>query len=102
MLLFVGLVLGKVNSMNIEFLAETFRLNNVYSSLTNQYRYLLSLFIKQQALQSKSLADIDPADSQQHRQLKSIDLGGRCEAQLLRQPLADKENQFRDRMCGHF
>ena len=68
----------------------------MYSSLTNQYRYLLSLFIKQEVLQSKSLADIDPADSQQHRQLESIiDLGGCCEAQLLRQPLADKEVQFR-------
>jgi len=95
MLLFVGYVLGKVNSMNIEFQAENFRLHKVYSSLTNQYRSLLSLFIKQEVLQSKSLADIDPADSQQHRQLESIDLGGRCEAQLLRQPLADKEVQFR-------
>ena len=93
MLLFVGYALGKVTGMNIEFQAETFRLHKVYSSLTNQYRYLLSLFIKQEVIQSKSLADIDPADSQQHRQLKSIDLGGRREAQLLRQPLADNRER---------
>lgn len=72
-LLFVGYVLGKVNGMNIEFQAETFRLHKVYSSVTNQYRYLLSLFIKPEVLQSKSLADIDPADSQQHRQLAKVD-----------------------------
>jgi hypothetical protein len=67
MLLFVGYILGKVNYMNIEFQAENFRLHKIYSSLTSQYRYLLSLFIKDEVLQSTNLADIDPADSQLHK-----------------------------------
>ena len=95
MLLFVAYILGKVNCMNIEFQAENFGLHKVYSTLTSEYRHLLSLFIKDEVLTFKSLADIDPANSQLHKQLNSINLGGRCEAQLLRQPLSDKELQFR-------
>jgi len=36
--------------MNIEFQAENFRLHKVYSTLTSEYRHLLSLFIKDEVL----------------------------------------------------
>ena len=50
MLLFVAYILGKVNCINIEFQAENFRLHKVYSTLTSEYRHLLSLFIKDEVL----------------------------------------------------
>src|SRR5277367_672053 len=66
MLLFVSYILGKVNVMNMEFQSENFRLHKVYMSITREYRYLLSLFIRQEVLLHRTLADIDPSDEQVH------------------------------------
>ena len=95
MLLFVGHILAKVNCMNIEFQSEHYRLHKLHSSVIDEYRHLLSLFIKSDVLNTRSLADIDPNDPSIVKQMNTINLGGRCEALLLRQPLGDKENQFR-------
>jgi len=95
MLLFVGYILGKVNEMNIEFQSQNFRLHKLYKSVIAEYRFLLSLFIREEVLQSCSLAEIDPSEVTVHKKLGGIELGGRCEAQLIRQSLGDKEVQFR-------
>jgi hypothetical protein len=95
MLLFVGYILGKVNDMNIEFQSQNFRLHKLYKTVISEYRFLLSLFIREEVLQHRTLAEIDPSEVTIHKKLGSIELGGRCEAQLIRQPLGDKEVQFR-------
>ena len=75
-LFFVGYILGKVNVMNIEFQSENFRLHKLYASVTREYHFLLSLFVRQEVLQRHSLADIDPSDVQLHKRLNDIELGG--------------------------
>lgn len=95
MLAFVGYVLGKVNNMNIEFQSEYYRLHKLYSSVTSEYRSILRMFIKDDVLREVPLADIDPADTRMHKKLSCIQLGGRCEGQLMLQPLGEKEAQFR-------
>lgn len=100
MLLFLCYILGRVNCMNLEFQAENFRLHKVFSSVSEQYHYLLSLFIKPEALQPAFLDDVDPADPLMHRHLTSIELGGRCQAHLLRQPLFEYEAKFRKDMLA--
>jgi hypothetical protein len=95
MLLFVAYVLAKVNSMSLEFQAENFRLHKLYSTIVNEYRCLFALFVREDVLNCNRISDIDPNDQNVWKPLKSIELGGRCQAQLIRQPLGDKEIQFR-------
>ena len=95
MLLFLNYVLAKVDSMNIEFQSQQFRLHNVFSTISDEYRGLLSMFISNDAMNSKALSSIDPADHGLYKDLYSMDLGGRCEAMLLRQPLGIHEKRFR-------
>lgn len=97
MLLFVGYILSKVNVLNLEFQSQNFRLHKLHKSIISEYRFLLSLFIREEVLlhQQHILAGIDPSDEKIHKKLANIELGGRCEAQLIRQPLGDKEVKFR-------
>ena len=94
MLLFLNYVLSKVDSMNTEFQSEQFRLHKVHSVISDEYRSILGMFITSNTMSTQSLSAIDPADERLHKDLKSIDLGGRCESMLLKQSLGD-ETRFR-------
>lgn len=95
MLLFLGYILAKVSIMNNEFQSESFRMHKVYASVLQEYRFILSMFIRPEILKHHHYADIDPSDVLNHKKVTDVQLGGRCEAQLLQHPLGDKEIQFR-------
>jgi hypothetical protein len=86
---------GKVNAMNLEFLSEQFRLHKLYSVVCEEYSVILSLFIPEDLLLTMKLADINPSNATLYQKLDGIQLGGRCEALLNRQPLGEKEVRFR-------
>ena len=46
-LLFLDFVLRKVDNMNIEFQAEDFRLHKLFESLSDEYRNIMSFFVKE-------------------------------------------------------
>lgn len=77
--------------MNIEFQAEGFRLHLLYKSLSDEYRIIMSIFIKDNVLAPKNLNEINPVHPANHKSLKNVSLGGRCEALLIQEPLHDQE-----------
>ena len=94
MLLFLNYVLGKVDKMNIEFQAEYFRLSTLYSSLSDEYRTILSMFVKNEVLNVHRLSVINPRDVSLHLDLNRVKLGGRCEALMLKEPLDEGKPRF--------
>ena len=61
MLLFLNYVLGKVDKMNTEFQAEWFNVSTLYSSISDEYRSILSMFVKNEVLECQ-LSVINPRD----------------------------------------
>lgn len=90
MLLFFNYIIGKVEKMNLEFQSEYFRLGSLYAIIADEYRSILAMFIKEDVVLTKKLDDIDPCDKSLYKNLEDINLGGRCQAHLLREPIADK------------
>lgn len=95
MLLFVNYVIAKVDKMNVEFQSEYFRIHKVFYSICDEYRNLMTMFIKHEVMQECELADIDPLNGNLHRKLENIDVGGRCENLLRQKSMGDKEIIFR-------
>lgn len=95
MLLFINYILGKVDMMNIEFQSQHFRLGTLHSTISDNYRSILGLFLKPEVIQSHQLALIDPSDESLHKRLEDLSLGGRCEGLLELEALQDKERLFR-------
>ena len=95
MLLFVKYVVGKIDQMNTEFQAEDMRLHVVYSRISDQYRTLLAMFVRNDVLRNKTLIDVDPLDSSCYMPLSDIEVGGRCESLLAKEPLGPNETRFR-------
>ena len=93
MLLFLNYVLGKVDKMNIEFQAEYFRLSTLHSSISDEYRSILSMFVKNEVLE-RQLSEINPHDASLYLDVNSIKLGGRCEALMLKEPLGERKTMF--------
>ncbi|CAL1526054.1 unnamed protein product [Lymnaea stagnalis] len=94
-LLFVSYVLSKIARMDEEFQSENLRIHKVFASISDEYRNILDMFIKPEIMNAYHLADIDPTNATLHKQLEDIDVGGRCENLLLRQPLGDREPEYR-------
>ena len=94
-LLFLGYVLKKVNVMNLEFQSQHFRLHKVFGTICDEYRCLLGMFVRGDVITSRALSAIDPRDTSVHKAIAEIELGGRCESMLVKQPLGDKEIMFR-------
>ncbi len=92
-MLFLNYVLGKVDKMNIEFQAEYFRLSTLYSSISDEYRGILSMFVKNEVLEGQ-LSVINPRDVSLHLDVNSIKLGGRCDALMLKEPLGESKTRF--------
>jgi len=95
MLLFVNYVLSKVDKMNVEFQSEHFRLHKIFSNISDEYRNLMSMFIRNDVMQSNDLSEIDPLNQEFHKKLGDVDVGGRCENMLAKQSLGEKESRFR-------
>ncbi|XP_068207490.1 uncharacterized protein [Palaemon carinicauda] len=94
MLLFLNYIISKVDKMNLEFQSQYFRIATLYSTIADEYRSILALFVDEDILHSHSLAELDPNDAAKHKSI--IELGGRCEAMLIKQPLGEKEGRFRN------
>ena len=95
MLLFLNYILPKVDKLNVEFQSQDFRLHKLYSSVCDEYRGILSMFIKDEVIQQKHISEIDPADTQHHMPTHLLHVGGRCEVMLVKQPLQEQEHRFR-------
>ena len=61
-LLFLQYILQKVNAINTEFQSEHFRLHQLYTMITSEYKSFLNCFIKEEILLAKKLSEIDPQD----------------------------------------
>ena len=81
--------------MNIEFQSHYFRLSSLHATISDEYRNLLSLFVREEVLQEVMLRNIDPKDCAIHKKIYEIVLGGRCESMLIKAPLGDQEKIFR-------
>lgn len=79
--------------MNTEFQAEYFRLSALYSSISDEYRGILSMFIKNGVLE-RQLSVINPRDGSLYLDVNNIKLGGRCEALMLKEPLGNSKTRF--------
>jgi hypothetical protein len=95
MLLLLGYVLKKVNLMNIELQSQQFRLHKVFVAICDEYRCLLGIFVHGDIITSRELSAIDPLYTSVHKAIGDIELGGRRESMLVKQPLGDNEMVFR-------
>lgn len=95
MLLFVKYVVAKIDQMNVEFQSEHLRVHVIHSRISDHYRDLLAMFVRNDVLQNKALADLDPSDQSCYMPLSDIELGGRCESLLAKEPLGSNETRFR-------
>ena len=95
MLLFLSYILSKVDKMNIEFQSQYFRLSTLYSTISDEYRSILALFVKEEVIQKLKLRDIDVHNTALHKKVHDVDLGGRCESMLIKEPLGENEERFR-------
>ena len=63
-LLFLNYVLDKVNNLNIEFQSEHFRLHVLHSMVYSEYKNILGCFIKEEAINTSKICNIDPTNKQ--------------------------------------
>ena len=59
-LLFLKFILKKIDTLNFEFQSKEFRLHQVHRSISDEYRTILSLYIKETVLASMQLSEINP------------------------------------------
>ena len=95
MLLFLKFILKKIDTLNVEFQSEEFRLHQVHRSIFDEYLIILSLYIKETVLASMQLSEINPGNPRHNKRTEDIIVGGSCEALLLQEPLKENEEQFR-------
>ena len=97
MFLFLQYILQKVNAINTEFQSEHFRLHQLYTMITSEYKSILNCFIKEEILFAKNLSEIDPHDIRSQKPISDVCLGGQCFSQLLNDPLQDESCTIRFR-----
>lgn len=102
LLLFLNYVLGKVGKMNAEFQSKGFRLSTLFSTVSDEYRNILGMFIKDDIIQDTKLALIDPCDGNLQKSLSDLSLGGRCEALLATEPLSENDALSLRNMCLNY
>lgn len=96
MLMFLQYVLTKINRINREFQSEEFRLHILFMMVTSEYKDLLSLFIKESLIISMKLSEIDPRNTNNHKPIGEIYLGGKTMAHIIKNPLhVDIDTRFR-------
>ena len=62
MLLFLQYILQKMNAINTKFQSEHFRLHQLYTMITSEYKSILNCSIKEEILLAKKLSEIDLQD----------------------------------------
>ena len=87
MLIFLQYVLLKINSLNVEFQSEHFRLHRLYLMVTSEYKNIMSCFIKDELMTNTKLSEIDPCLEINHKHIDDLYLGGRSMTRLIKQPL---------------
>ncbi|XP_033122102.1 SCAN domain-containing protein 3-like [Anneissia japonica] len=95
MLLFLSYIIAKVDRLNVEFQAETFKLHTLYKSVADEYRIILAMFVKDDIIQTVPISDIDPSDPRVHMPIKDVHVGGRCQTMLVKKPLHQQDVRFR-------
>ena len=95
MLLFLNYILTKVDKLNIEFQSTHFKLHTLYSTISDEYRSILAMFIQDNVIKTRPVSEIDPNNAELYKPIKELHLGGRCLAMCAREPLADQEQRFR-------
>ena len=84
-----------MNAINTEFQSEHFRLHQLYTMITSEYKSILNCFIKEEILLVKKLSEIDPQDIRNQKPISNVYLGGQCFSQLLNDPLQDESCTIR-------
>ncbi|MPC72088.1 hypothetical protein E2C01_066381 [Portunus trituberculatus] len=87
MLFFLNYVLDKVDRMNLEFQSEQYSLAPLLAFIAGEYRSIHGMFIKEDVLFTGKLSDINPQDTT--RKSEKLNLGGRCNVLLIKEPLHD-------------
>lgn len=67
MLLFLNYILSKVDKMNLEFKSEYFRLSTLFTTISDESRSILEMFVNNEAIHSNELAVIDPYNTSLHK-----------------------------------
>ena len=89
MLLFLQYLLQKVNVLNLEFQFEHFRLHQLFSSVSTEYKNILSFYIRDEILSSLKLLEIDPCCKTDYKNREGIYFGARTIAYLHTNPFKD-------------
>lgn len=58
--------------MNLEFQSEQYRLDTLHASIAGEYRFILSMFIKEEVLCKENLSNINPSDSMVYKSLEKV------------------------------
>ena len=87
MLYFLQYFFKKVNSLNVEFQSENFRLQSLYMMVTSEYKNILNCFVKDDVMQRFKISDIDPSNTSNHKKINEIFLRGLAMVQLTNEPL---------------
>ena len=95
MLLFLNYYFAKVDKLNVQFQSRNFCLHKLYRSICDECILILGMFIKDRVIENYPLHKIDPCNEIFQKPIQDIQLGGRCNAIILQNPLADNEERFR-------
>jgi hypothetical protein len=53
------------------------------------------MFVRHSAIKNTDVGEINPSDTSMHKPLSEVNLGGKCEAKLIDEPLGTNTNRFR-------
>ncbi|KAI8772533.1 Uncharacterized protein BgiBS90_027013 [Biomphalaria glabrata] len=95
MLTFLQYILQKINSFNIEFYSEEFRLHMLHTLITNIYREFLGCFILDDVLSKYKLSEIDPTNVSIQKDLDDVYFGASLMTLFLQEPLAGREKPIK-------
>ena len=82
-------ILHRVNVLNLESQSEHFRLHQLYTKTSSEYKDIFSFFIKEEILQAKTLSTIDPCNKSNHRNIDDVYLGDRARPHLIKEQFKD-------------
>ena len=89
MLFFLQYILEKVDTLNVDFQSEHFRLHQLFLSVSTEYKNILSCFIIDEMLMTSKLSEVDPNDVSKYKEMKEISLGGKAMVHLMKNPFKD-------------
>ena len=72
MLLFLNYILPKVDRMNLEFQSEYFRLGSLFTTISDEYRSIMGMFVRDEVIANKELSLIDPSNVSLYKDVSEI------------------------------